>query len=198
MSKLKKVPGILLGVFLTGLALVLFLHDAGYLFMGHTVDLNEILINGEELPRDKYVTYQCSVPFGNYAETRSYVGGVIPLPGKTQQFAFLGENDMILSAEIGRKSKIQEMTELTDDYYHGEGYEPVTLVGCFEINSPDMDRYLVNYFSDIDLEEEGIYLTSYVINATKTRLKQALLYLFLLALGAVVLWESVKKFREEE
>ena len=166
--------------------------------MGHTVDLNEILINGEELPRDQYVTYQCSVPFGNYAETRSYAGGVIPLPGKTQQFAFLGENDMILSAEIGRKSKIQEMTELTDDYYHGEGFESVTLVGCFEINSPDMDRYLANYFSDIDLEEEGIYLTSYVINATKTRLKQAILYLLLLALGAVVLWESVKKFREEE
>jgi len=39
------------------LAVIMFVHDSSFILTGKTVDLNQILENNEELPRDKYVTY---------------------------------------------------------------------------------------------------------------------------------------------
>lgn len=193
MSKKRIVFWILFGVVLIAVAVAMFAHDADYILTGNTVNLNEILENGGELPRDKFVTYTCNISLGNYAETREYIDGIIPLPGKTQQFAMLTENGMIISAEIETKTKIDEMMNLTENIDYDNPTTPVVITGCFEINSSDMDRCLINYFSGYDLEDSGIILTSYVINTTKTRAGLVALYLFVFVVGVCVLEWSVKK-----
>ena len=199
MSKARCVILIILGLFLSGLSIVLFVHDAEYIFTGKTVNLNEILKNNEELPRDKFVTFTCEFPIDNYAETQQYINGIIPLPFKTQQYAMLGENGMIFSAEIGKKAKIEEMDQALEEFYD-DGTVSVTLTGNLQINSPKMDSFLnecVEYlFGDADdLRSYGFYVTSYVIDTTKTRLSQALLYIFLLAIGAVLILASIRALR---
>ena len=199
MSKARCVIMIILGLFLSGLSIVLFVHDAEYIFTGKTVDLNEILKNNEELPRDKFVTFTCEFPIDNYAETQQYINGIIPLPFKTQQYAMLGENGMIFSAEIGKKAKIAEMDQALEEFYD-DGTVSVTLTGNLQINSPQMDSFLnecVEYiFGNAgDLDSYGFYVTSYVIDTTKTRLSQALLYIFLLAIGAVLIVVSIRALR---
>ena len=196
MSKARCVIMILLGIFLSGLSIVLFVHDAEYIFTGNTVNLNEILKNNEELPRDKFVTFTCEFPIDNYAETQQYLNGIIPLPFKTQQYAMLGDNGMIFSAEVGKKAKIAEMDQAIEAFYD-DGAVSVTLTGNLQINSPKMDSFLnecVEYiFGDADdLKSYGFYITSYVIDTTKTRLSQALLYTFLLAIGVLIIVMSIR------
>lgn len=194
MSKVKCVIMIILGVFLSGLSIVMFVHDAEYIFTGNTVNLNEILINNEELPRDKYVTFTCEFPIDNYAETQQYINGIIPLPFKTQQYAMLGDNGMIFSAEVGKKDKIAEMDQALETFYN-DGDVSVTLTGNLKINSSEMDSYLeecVDYIFDGDVESYGFFLTSYVIDTTQTRLSQALMYTLLLIVGGVLIVISIK------
>ena len=197
MSRSRCVIMIILGIFLSGLSIVMFVHDAEYIFTGNTVNLNEILENNEELPRDKYVTFTCEFPIENYAETQQYLNGIIPLPFKTQQYAMLGDNGMIFSAEIGKKAKIEEMDQALDIFYDDDEAVSVTLTGNLKINSSEMDSYLkecVEYLigDDADLESYGMFLTSYVIDTTQTRSSQAFLYTFLLIIGAAVILISIK------
>lgn len=197
MSRSRKITIIILGLFFMGIAMALFIHDAEYIFTGKTVNLNEILANGEELPRDKFVTYTCKVPIGNYAETQEYISGIIPLPGKTQQYAMIGENGMIFSAEIGKKAKIEEMDNAVDAFYDDETVS-VTLTGNFQINSSKMDTFLdefVRYEIGSDPESSGLFLTYFVIDTTKTRLSQALLYIFMFALGAFMTMIGIRTVR---
>lgn len=188
---------VILGIFIVGIALALFIHDAEYIFTGKTVDLNEILASGEELPRDKFVTYTCRVPIGNYAETQEYISGIIPLPFKTQQYAMIGENGMIFSAAVGKEAKIEEMDNAIDAFYDDETVS-VTLTGNLQINSSKMDTFLeefVRYEIGSDLESSGLFLTSFVIDTTKTRLSQSMLYIFLFALGAFMTVVGIRTAR---
>ncbi|MCH5193162.1 MAG: hypothetical protein J1F11_04305 [Oscillospiraceae bacterium] len=197
MSKSRCVIMIILGLFLSGLSIVMFVHDAEYIFTGNTVNLNEILQNNEELPRDKYVTFTCEFPIDNYAETQQYLNGFIPLPFKTQQYAMLGDNGMIFSAEVGKKAKIAEMDQAIETFYD-DGTVSVTLTGNLQINSPEMDSYLqecAEYIFGDDLETYGFFLTSYVIDTTKTRSSQALLYIFLLLIGVVCIGTGIRSLR---
>ena len=191
MSRSKRITAILLGAFLSAAAIALFLHDAAYLLTGETDNLNEILESGGDPPRDKYVTYTCQISLGNYGETHMKYG-FIPLPGKTEQFAMLDASGLIISAEIGDRAKIAEMLALTENEI-GE----TVLTGCFETNSGDMNRFLAEYFSGADLEQQGAFLTPYVINTTKTRVKQAALYVGVLALGVGVIALSFSKRKED-
>ena len=192
MSRSKRITAVILGAFLSALAIALFLHDAEYLLTGKTVNLNEILDNGDDPPRDKYVTYACQISLGNYGETRMKYG-FIPLPGKTEQFAMLDASGLIISAEIGDRAKIAEMLSLTES---GEG--EVTLTGCFQTNSGDMSRFLSEYLSGVDWEGRSVFMTPYVIDTTKTRVKQTALYIGVLALGVGVIALSFSKPKEEE
>lgn len=45
------------GILFIGLSLFLLISNASYYFLGKTVDLNEVLKNGEELPKGKFVSY---------------------------------------------------------------------------------------------------------------------------------------------
>lgn len=186
----------ILGIFLTVCAVVLFVHDAAYIFTGNTVDLNEILETGGELPRDKFVTYTCTMPLGNYAESREYLGGIIPLPISSQQYAMLDTSGMVFSAEISKKAKINEMDEAAEAFFDDKTVT-VTIEGSFEIHSREMDEYLQEYtgyfMTDEEMEKQGIYLTSYVVNTTKTRVSLVLLYLATAALGIAILVVSIRK-----
>ena len=71
MRKKSKV-GLLIGLFFTAIGIVMFAFDASYILLGRTVDLNKVLEEGGELPRDKVVTYTCEVPIGNYAEMQTH------------------------------------------------------------------------------------------------------------------------------
>lgn len=187
----------ILGIFFVVITLALFIHDAEYIFTGKTVDLNEILASGEELPRDKFVTYTCKAPIGNYAETQEYISGIIPLPFKTQQYAMIGENGMIFSAKIGKKAKIEEMDDAVDAFYDDETVL-VTLTGNLQINSSKMDTFLeefVSYMIDSDQESSELFLTSFVIDTTKTRLSLSLLYIFMFALGAFMTVAGIRTAR---
>lgn len=193
---MRPIFSILLGLLFCVAALVLFIHDAEYIFTGNTVNLNQVLENNEELPRDKFVTYICYSSLGNYAESQEYLDGLIPLPFKSQEYALLIENGYIISAEISKKAKIQELDQLTDDFFNNEdGAElvPVEITGCLQTVSSDMHNLLIEYFEDTDIEEEK--LTYYVIDTTKTRASQASLYLALFALGGFLIFITIKKKR---
>ncbi|MBR1528976.1 MAG: hypothetical protein IJ642_06710 [Oscillospiraceae bacterium] len=193
---MRPVFTIILGLLLSIAAAALFIHDAEYIFTGNTIDLNEVLENGEEIPNGKYVTYTCYVPLGNYAETQEYLNGFIPLPFKTQEFAVLTENNMIISAEIGNKNKIQEMEQLTDDFYASDDfYGSMELTGYLGSNNSEMMGYLQEYFEDVDLEAEGISVSWYAIDTTKTRLSSAGLCIGMFLIGGVVIIAGIRKKR---
>ncbi|MBO5558589.1 hypothetical protein [Ruminococcus sp.] len=71
MRKKSKV-GLLIGLFFTVTGIIMSAFDASYILLGRTVDLNKVLEEGGELPRDKVVTYTCEVPTGNYAEMQTH------------------------------------------------------------------------------------------------------------------------------
>ena len=193
---MRPVFTIILGLLLSIAAAALFIHDAEYIFTGNTIDLNEVLENGEEIPNGIYVTYTCYVPLGNYAETQEYLNGFIPLPFKTQEFAVLTENNMIISAEIGNKNKIQEMEQLTDDFYASDDfYGSMELTGYLGSNNSEMMGYLQEYFEDVDLEAEGISVSWYAIDTTKTRLSSAGLCIGMFLIGGVVIIAGIRKKR---
>lgn len=194
MSKFRSILMIIIGVVLAGFSVVMFVHDAEYIFTGKTVDLNEILENDGEVPRDKYVTFTCDIPIDNYAETQQYLNGFIPLPFKTQQYAMLGDNGMIFSAEISKKDKIKEMDQAIEDFYDDKDVS-VTLTGKLQINSSEMDSYLkecVEYDIGDDMDSLGFFVTSYVIDTTQTRLSQSMLCLFAFAIGALFVVLSIR------
>ena len=187
---------ILLGLFFCIVVTVLFVHDAEYIFTGNTVNLNQVLENNEELPRDKFVTYTCYCSLGNYAESQEYLDGLIPLPFKSQEYALLIENGYIISAEISKKAKIQELDQLTDDFFNNEDNAevvPVEITGCLQTVSSDMHNLLIEYFEDTGIEEEK--LTYYVIDATETRASRAGLCLFGFLIGGFVIFMGIEKKR---
>lgn len=188
--------GIILGVVFIVMALALFIHDASYIILGNTVDLNQILKDGGELPRDKYVTYTCSAPLGGYAETRSTISGIIPLPGTSESHAFLAENGTIMTIETSKKSLKSELAKQSDNLYAGVEVKPVTVEGCLQVNSGDVDRLLESYFSGFEYEGDGVELTYFVIDTTKTRLKITLMYVAFMALGAFLLIFGIKQKRK--
>ena len=163
------------------LAVFMFVHDSAFIFTGKTVDLNELLENNEELPQDTYVTYTCTFPIGNYAETKQTINGIIPLPFKSQEYAIICENGMIISSEISKKSKIKEMDKAVEKVYNGEDVT-VELKGCLQTISPDMRNYLEEAFG-AEIADEGYELTNFAIDTTMTRLKITLLYIFLFLVG---------------
>lgn len=198
MSNSRSAIMIFLGALFAFIAVVLFVHDAEYIFTGNTVNLNEILETGAELPRDQYVTFTCRMPVGNYAETQEYLSGIIPTPSKTQQYALLDDTGLILSAEINHKSKIEELNQAVESFYHGTSVS-VTVTGCLVINSSEMDAYLedyINYLLDGDMESSGIILTSYLIDTTKTRLKIIIYYTIGFALGVFLMVINIRKMRD--
>ena len=193
---MRPIFSIILGLLFCVAALVLFIHDAEYIFTGNTVDLNQVFLEDEELPRDKFVTYTCHCSLGNYAESQEYLDGLIPLPGKTQEYALLIENGYIISAEISKEVKIQELDQLTDAFLNNEDSTelvPVKITGCLQTVSSDMHNLLIEYFEDTGIEEEK--LTYYVIDTTKTRASQVGLYLALFALGGFLIFMTIKKKR---
>ncbi|MBQ2264164.1 MAG: hypothetical protein II341_02070, partial [Oscillospiraceae bacterium] len=64
MSKLKCILTALLGVVMIGLSIVMYVREASYIFMGETLDLNEIIDEGGEMPRGEYVTFTVEYPLG--------------------------------------------------------------------------------------------------------------------------------------
>lgn len=178
------------------MVVALLVHDAEYIFTGETVNLNEVLESGEEMPRDKYVTYTCSYPLGNYAETKQTISGVIPLPFKSQQYSLLCENGIIISAEVSKKAKIEELDEAIDKAYDGETVS-VTLTGCLITNNPEMNGYLSEFLAavGIDMENSELQQTYYLIDTTKTRLSLIMTYTLLFVLGLFIIIVDIKKYR---
>jgi len=190
---MRPVFAIILGVFLAAIGVIMFVHDADFIFTGNTADLNQILEENSEIPRDKYVTYTCSYCLGNYGETQSY-WGFIPLPGKSQQFAFIGENGMIISVKAGKKSLVEDLRVLSESDYD-EDYTPVTFTGCVQTNHPDLDRYLESYLSGVDFENSDLQLTYLEIDTTKTRPKLVFMYTAIILIGAGCIIFAVRKIR---
>ena len=192
MSKIKKLLFILLGAVVAAVGCVMFCHDSYYIIKGETVDLNEILESGAELPRDTYVTYECKYPLVNYAESRDYYDGVIPMPWVYRQYALLTENNMIISAKIVSKDKTKELDRYIRDMDYESPDTPVVLTGVLIINESEMDRYLVESCGDF-AESGDVMLTSFVIDTTMTRASAAVLYLFVIAVGMIIIVFSVRK-----
>ena len=184
-----RIFGLFLGVLFIGLSLFMLISNASYYFMGKTVDLNEVLKNGEELPQDKFVSYTCEYPIGNYAEEKTYIGGFIPSPFKSQLYAVIDEYNgqgLIFSAKVNKKDKIKEFNSAVN-----EQTESVTVVGCFNtIVSYDATSYLEQTCGDIGGD---VVLTHFVIDSTKTRFSQLALCVFSLALGVFCLVTFFRK-----
>ncbi len=192
MSKLRSVLMVIVGLLAVAMSILMFVGDAEYIFTGKTVNLNEVLTNGEELPSGKFVTYECYYPMGSYGEIQSYYS-FIPLPGKTHEFAMMTESNIIISAEIGKKSKIDEFNSKTEDFLSDKEIEPIVLTGQLKTNGDDLDQLLEDYFSDIDLASNGLILTSYSIDTTQTRAGNAALYSFFLLASVLLIVIYVRK-----
>ena len=195
MSRVRGVFLILLGVLFIGLAGFMLWKDADYIFLGKTEDLNEILENDGVPPRDSFVTYSCGVCMGNYAETRQYLNGLIPLPGTTQEFAVLGENGMIFSVEAGKKALVSELTRLAEAEYEEGLASPVSLTGSVKTIDSEMRGFLEESFDPEELEDYGLSLSYYVIDTTETRLTQGAMYGFLLLMGAALIVIAIRRVR---
>ena len=183
-----RIFGLFLGVLFIGLSLFMLISNASYYFMGKTVDLNEVLKNGEEIPTDEVVSYTCEYPLGNYAEMQTYINGVIPTPFKSQLYAMIDEHNgkgLIFSAKLNRSNKIEEF----DKTINGQK-ESVTVVGTIHSIDPESFGYLEQTCGDI---EGDIVLSYYVIDTTNTRLSIIALNFFSLALGVFCLVTFFRK-----
>lgn len=198
MSKFKCILTALLGVVMIVLSIVMYVREASYIFMGETLDLNEIIADGGEMPRGEFVTFTVEYPLGNYAETREMIAGFIPMPfGTTQQYAILCEDGRIISAEISRKSKIAELEQAVEDFYNDKSVA-VTIVGCVAANDSEMNGYLAeftDYLFEGDTESAGVTPTYFVIDTTQTRVSQFFLYFFFLLLGGAVTAGGILRLR---
>ena len=187
--KKKSKAALLMGLFFAAIGIVMFAFDAGYILLGRTVDLNKVLAEGGELPRDKVVTYTCEVPIGNYAEMQTYLNGIIPLPAKSQLYAMYdkyGGDGIIFSAKLISKYKMAEFDSAVN-----EDTPKITLEGRLMTIDNDAFGYLEQVCGD--LSEENITLTYYVIDTTSSRIEWALMYLFITALGVFCLVTYFKK-----
>ncbi len=183
-AKMGKV-GLLMGVFFLVCVIAMFIHDANYIFTGKTVDLNEIIRNNEDLPRDKYVTYTCEVPLDAYGYSQDRYGGIIPAGRKSYNYAVIDDSGAIISVKMNNKKLMEEFEAAAAN----DG--TVDVKGCFVINSAEMDRYLEDYCGDM-ADGEDIFLTSYVIDTTKTRLSLIVLYTGGLLIGIACIVMYVK------
>lgn len=198
MSKFKCILTALLGVVMIGLSIVMYVREASYIFMGETLDLNEIIDEGGEMPRGEYVTFTVEYPLGNYAETREMIAGFIPMPfGTTQQYAMLCEDGSIISAEISKKSKITELEQAVEDFYNDKPVA-VTIVGYVAANDREMNGYLAeltDYLFEGDPASAGVTPTYFVIDTTKTRVSQFFLYFLFMLLGGAVTAGGIIRLR---
>ena len=179
---------LLVGIVFVIIGVALTIHFASYIFLGKTVDLNEVLKNGEEIPTDEVVSYTCEYPLGNYAEMQTYINGVIPTPFKSQLYAMIDEHNgkgLIFSAKLNRSNKIEEF----DKTINGQK-ESVTVVGTIHSIDPESFEYLEQTCGDI---EGDIVLSYYVIDTTNTRLSIIALNFFSLALGVFCLVTFFRK-----
>ena len=182
---------LLIGIVFVLMGVFLAVHYASYIFLGKTVDLNEVLKNGEELPQGEFVSYTCEYPIGNYCELQTYINGIIPTPSKSQLYAMMDEYDgkgLIYSAKVNNKNKIKEFNRVVNGQT-----ESVTVVGSLDtIVNYDASQYLKNSCSNI---EGDVVLTEFVIDSTKTRFSQIALCIFAIALGVFCLVAFIKKKR---
>lgn len=184
-----RIFGLFLGVLFIGLSLFMLISNASYYFMGKTVDLNEVLKNGEELPIDKFVSYTCEYPLGNYAEEQTYIGGFIPSPFKSQLYAMIDEYDgkgLIFSAKVNRNKKIKEFNSAVN-----EQTKKVTVVGYFStVARLDASTYLEQNFGNIGGD---VVLSYYGVDSTRTRFSDIALFTFTFALGVFCLVTFFRK-----
>ena len=166
-----------IGIFFVILSVVMMVHDADYMFLGKTVDLNEILKNGGEMPRDKYVTYTCEYPMGAYGTMQDYYGGIIPAGRKSYYYAIYDESGMVFSASANSGKVIDDIEAVGD-----EKKDSVVLVGSVKTIDSEMNGYLMDTFGEY-IDGEEVYSTYYLIDTTNTRLTLFLLYGFALLLG---------------
>lgn len=182
---------LLIGILFIVLSLFLLISNASYYFLGKTVDLNEVLKKGEELPQDKFVSYTCEYPISNYCELQTYINGFIPTPSKSQLYAMIDEYDgkgMIFSAKVNKNNKIKEFNRAINGQT-----ESVTVVGYFgTITNYDASQYLEQTCGNINGD---VVLTHYVIDSTKTRFSQLVLIAFAFALGVFCLVLFFRKKR---
>lgn len=190
--KLKSGSGrapLIVGIFFLVCVTALFVHDAKYIFTGNTVDLNEIIAKDDYMPRDKYVTYTIKFPLGKYGTEQSYYGGIIPVGGKSYNYAVYDESGAILSVKVKKKSLMDKIEAVENG-----SEESITVTGCLVINSSDMDRFLEENCGEAAISND-VVLTSYVIDTTKTRFSLVLIYTAGLAIGIVCIWTYIRKRR---
>jgi len=183
-QKIKDKIGMLFfGILFIGLSLFLLISNASYYFLGKTVDLNEVLKNGEELPKGKFVSYTCKYPIGHYAEMQTYLNGIIPLPVKSQLYAMIDEYDgkgLIFSAKVNKINKIKEFNSTVN-----EKTESVTVVGYLDtIVNYEATSYLEQTCCNIDGD---IVLTHLVLDSTKTRFSHIVMCTVMFAFGVFLL-----------
>ncbi len=197
-SKFKCILTVLLGLVMIVLSIVMYVREASYIFMNETLDLNEIIEEGGEMPRGEFVTFTVEYPLGNYAETRELIAGFIPMPfGTTQQYAILCEDGSIISAEVSKKSKITELDQAVEDFYNDKT-AAVTIVGCVAANNSEMNGYLAeftDYLFDGDVASAGVTPTYFLIDTTRTRTSQFFLYFFFLLLGGAITTGGIIRLR---
>lgn len=189
MPKFDCIVAALLGVVMIVLSVVMYTREASYIFMGETLDLNEIINEGGEIPRGEFVTFTVEYPLGNYAETREMIADFIPIPfAKTQQYAIFCEDCRIISAEVSKKSKIAELEQAVEDFYNDKT-AAVTIVGYVAVNNREMNGYLTeltDFLFKGDPASVGVTPTDFVIDTTQTRVSQFFLYFFSLLLGGAL------------
>jgi len=134
-------------------------------------------------------------PYRHYAETKQTLNGIIPLPFKSQEYAILCENGMIISSEISKKSKIKEMDTAVEKIYNGEEVS-VELKGCLQTISSDMRKYLEESLGT-ESANGNFELTSFAIDTTMTRLKITFMYIFIFLIGLACTVVSIIRLRFE-
>lgn len=168
------------GLMFVVIAVLMMIADADYIFHGEITDLNSVIENGEDMPYDRdslfsstYVTYTLYMPLDAYGyETDFSIIG-----SKTYNYAVVDESGMILSVKVKDKKIMEQLESLS-----GDKNDTMTVTGRLSKTGTNMTHFLKDNYSTF-AQNEGLELTQYVIDTTRTRGHTAFLYCFGIVMG---------------
>lgn len=193
---------ILCGVLLLAAGIYLFSANASYYVFGNTYNMHDLLFSYQEWPVDRFTTFTVDTCFGNYAETKHTVNGLIPI-GKDEHYIVMLEDHSLVSVSVKGKKHIQAMEKLTEETWNSEEYRsdsPITLTGMIKTGvDPEVQGYYQEVLSQMGIDPATSEQVRYMaIDTTDTRIGGWMIFLGALILGGFCLFSGISGLRQKK
>ena len=184
MNNIKKsgIGMLLVGIFLMIISVLLIVKNADFIFYGKTVDLDEILKNGGEIPQGSFVTYTCDQPLGSYGKEQELFI-FIPVGKEGYYYAIFDENGTMLSAKISDEKIRNKIDNLGD----GEKAN-IKITGRVRKLNNEMKMY---YLDSLRMKT-GFDRSDYYIDTTDTKTSQIVTSVITFLIGGLMVFLFIK------